>query len=97
MTGARGNLLPPSPEPLCTRFVGEDGAVDEVEESDAVDEIKSEVVVRVSRVVEDWVPEVRRVSRGIRSFGIHGGIKRSGCRGHYRRSCGARRGWRAGS
>jgi hypothetical protein len=54
MTGARGKPLPPSSEPLCTMFVGEDRAVDDPKESDEVGEIKSEVVVRVSKAVEDW-------------------------------------------
>jgi len=49
-TGARGNFLPPS---LCTKFVGEDGAVDDGEESDEVDVIRPGVVVRVPKAVED--------------------------------------------
>ena len=69
MTGARGNLLPPPPEPLCTRPVGEDGAVGEVEESDEGDEIKSEVVVRVSKVVEDWSTKGQEGQHGDKEFG----------------------------
>ena len=54
MTGARGKLFPPSFEPLCIRFVGEERAVDEAEVSDGVEEIKSVVVVVVPNVVDDW-------------------------------------------
>ena len=34
MPGARGSLPPPSPEPLCTRFVGEGGVIEEPDEVD---------------------------------------------------------------
>ena len=45
MTGARGNLLSPPFEPLCTRFVGEDVPADDGEVVDEVEESKSVAVV----------------------------------------------------
>jgi len=68
-TGARGNFLPPSPEPLCTKSVGEDGAVDDAEESDEVDGIRPEVVVGVPKAVEDWSARGQKGQHGDNEFG----------------------------
>lgn len=53
MTGARGNLLPPSFELLCTRFVGEDRPADDGEVAGEVEGIKSVAVVGVPKVAGD--------------------------------------------
>lgn len=54
MTGARGNLCPPSFKSFCIRFVGEDRPLGDVELSNEVEEIKTVVVVGVPNGVEDW-------------------------------------------
>ena len=43
--------------------------MNDVEESDEVNEIKSEVVVRVSKAVEDWSTKGQKSQHGDKEFG----------------------------